>query len=261
MVRRALTRLLLGLNALLLVMALSLGWQLGILEQWSQFSLSTIFPELLAVAGVAPKPDDLTSKQWWQDEVQYRTRISQGQTYNVCLFGDSISSALGNTLGDRTFNFAISGMSSVSLIPQMQNLVTASTRCQQVIFAMGTNDACYDITNDQFIANMRQAIALAHKLSATRIIVLPVFYSTLAASRKIFLAGTVARVEEINALLRSVASDEQVIMTDQGLGSLYQGQELRANLTTDGVHLNATGRVLYRNALMQILYYPSTFSS
>ena len=258
MVRRALTRLLLGVNALLLLTALSVGWQMG---QLLQINPSAIVPELLAVAGVAPKPDDLISKQWWQDEVQYRTRISQGQAYNVCLFGDSISSALGNTLGDRTFNFAISGMSSISLLPQMQNLVAASTRCQQVVFAIGTNDACYDITNDQFVANMRQAIALARKLTATRISVLPVFYSTLAASQKIFLAGTLARVEEINALLRSVASDEQVIMTTQGLEPLYRGQELKANLTTDGVHLNATGRVLYRNALMQILYYPSAFSS
>jgi lysophospholipase L1-like esterase len=255
MIRRALTRLLLGVNAILLLIALSLGWQMG---QVFQINPSAIVPELLAVAGVSPKPDDLTSKQWWQDEMQYRTRISQGQTYNICLFGDSISSALGNTLGDRTFNFAIGGMSSVSLIPQMQNLVAASTRCQQVIFAIGTNDACYAITNDQFVANMRQAIALAHKLTATRIIVLPAFYSTLAASRKIFLAGTLQRVEEISALLEKVAIQEQVTMMTQGLESLYQGQELRANLTADGVHLNATGRILYRNALMKILYSPSS---
>lgn len=257
MVRRALTRVLLGVNALLLLLALSLGWQTG---QWLQISPSALFPELLAVAGVAPKPDDLASKQWWQDEVQYRTRISQGQTYSVCLFGDSISSALGNTLGDRAFNFAISGMSSVSLIPQMQTLVAASTRCQQVVFAMGTNDACYDITNEQVVANMHQAIAIARQLSATRIVILPAFYSTLAASRKPFLAGTLARVEEINALLRKIAVTEQVTMTSQGLNSLYQGQELKANITTDGVHLNATGRILYRNALVQILYYSSVSS-
>lgn len=257
MVRRALTRVLLGVNALLLLVALSIGWQTG---QWLQISPSALFPELLAVAGVAPKPDDLASKQWWQDEVQYRTRISQGQTYSVCLFGDSISSALGNTLGDRAFNFAISGMSSVSLIPQMQTLVAASTRCQQVVFAMGTNDACYDITNEQVVTNMHQAIAIARQLSATRIVILPAFYSTLAASRKPFLAGTLARVEEINALLRKIAVTEQVTMTSQGLNSLYQGQELKADITTDGVHLNATGRILYRNALVQILYYSSVSS-
>ncbi len=100
---------------------------------------------------------------------------------------------------------------------------------------------------------MRQAIALSRQLQATHIVLLPAFYSTLAASKNIDIAEPIARVNEINGLLQQVATSEQVILLNGRLQPLYQGQALREDLTSDGVHFNAKGRIIYRNVLLQLL--------
>lgn len=196
--------------------------------------------------------DTLSSQPGWQDEVKYQAFVTQNRQYDTCLFGDSISSGLDNTLGDRTFNFALSGMSTISEIEQLKALTPVKVRCHQAIIALGTNDAAYRTMNDQFIKNMQQIISTVRQMGANRIILLPAFYSTVAASHDVSMAGTIERVEEINRLIRQVAVTEKVLISAAGIQSLYDGQALKENLTTDGVHLNADGRKSYRDALLKI---------
>lgn len=248
------TKQTLYLNMALLATLLTIALQAGLFEHWREaLHAPTSMRPLVALASGQPKPDNVTSIPWWQDEVQYRLNITHNQQYNNCVLGDSITSGLGNTLSDRTFNFALSGMSSVSLLEQLRREWMAGARCRQVILAMRTNDAEYLISNEQFASNMRQAIALSRQLQATRIVLLPAFYSTLAASQNINMAGTIARVNEINRLLQQVALSEQVVLLSDRLQPLYQGQALRGDVTNDGVHLNAKGRIIYRNVLLQLL--------
>ena len=108
--------------------------------------------------------DYLIAEIWWQKQVN----STQNKNYDACLFGDSISSGLGNGFGERRFNFAIGGMSSVSLIEQLQTLVAHQVRCQTVIVAIGTNDAWYQISDRQFQQNMTRILALARSLSHSR---------------------------------------------------------------------------------------------
>lgn len=202
-----------------------------------------------------PKPDTLSNQSWWQDKVKAQVKTAQNQQIEHCLFGDSISSMLGDSLGDSVVNFAIGGMSSVSLLDQLNQLMAAGVQCKQVIIAMGTNDADYQITNDQFVSNMQQAIALSRQMKANQIVLLPAFYSTVAASHDIAMAGPISRVNEINRLLQQVAASEKVMIT-KGVNLLYDGEALKENLTIDGVHLNDAGLVIYRNALLQIMDLP-----
>lgn len=251
--KRWLTKGSLYLNMTLLALLLTIALQTGLFQNWLEaVHAPTSMGSLVAVAG-QPKPDNVAAIPWWQDEVQYRLNLTRNQQYNNCVFGDSITSGLGNTLGDRTFNFALSGMSSVSLLEQLRREWSAGVNCRQVIIAMGTNDAEYLINNDQFVNNMRQAIALSRQLQASRIVLLPAFYSTIAASQNIDMAGPITRVNEINGLLQQVATSEQVSFLNGRLQPLYQGQALREDLTSDGVHLNAKGRIIYRNVLLQLL--------
>ena len=243
------------LNIVLLATLLTIVFQSGLFnnhEQAAQHTPATTNASA-ALASGQPKQDTVTLIPWWQDEVQYRLNLTRNQQYNNCVFGDSITSGLGNTLGDRTFNFALSGMSSVSLLEQLRREWMGGLRCRQVIIAMGTNDAEYLISNEQFVSNMRQSIALSRQLQATRIVLLPAFYSTVAASQNIEMAGPIARVNEINRLLQQVAVSEQVTLLNGRLQPLYQGQSLRDDVTSDGVHLNAKGRIIYRNVLLQLL--------
>ncbi len=197
--------------------------------------------------------DNLISQVWWQQKIKSQVRTAHKKQYDACLFGDSISSGIGNTLGDGTFNFALGGMSTVSLIEQLKSLSTAKLKCSLAVIAVGTNDADYNITNDMFLKNMKQSIALVKSMGADNVYLVPAFYSTTEASNQPRLAGSLARVEEINALIRQVAAMEKVVLFEQDIQPLYQGQALRKDLTTDGVHLNAEGKKIYRHALSKLL--------
>lgn len=195
--------------------------------------------------------DTLSSQSWWQEEVRYQVIVSKNSQYNYCLFGDSISSELGNTIGDRTFNFAEPGMSTISLIEQLKALTTANVKCRKVILAIGTNDADYRTMNDQFVKNTKQIISTVKQMGAEQIVLIPAFYSTVAASHDVTMAGTIERVDEINTLIRQIAATEKVMISEVGM-SLYEGKALKENLTIDGVHLNTDGRKIYRDALLKI---------
>lgn len=210
---------------------------------------------LVAVNANVPEipTDTLASQPWWQDEVKDQVNVTQNNQYATCVFGDSISSGLGNTLGYQTFNFAISGMSTISQIEQLKILTAVNVRCNQVIIALGTNDANYRVTSNQFINNLKQIIATVKQMGATRIVLIPAFYSTVAASHDPSMAAPISRVEEINRLIRQVAQTEKLAVSGEAIQPLFEGKALKENLTVDGVHLNADGKKIYRQALLKIL--------
>ena len=211
---------------------------------------------LRVVDASVPRPpsDRLSNTLFWQTWVEYQTVVNHHKSLKACVFGDSISAELGETLGTQTYNFAIGGMSTVSLIEQINHLVTAQVNCRSVAIAIGTNDAWYTISDEQFVQNLHEIIALVHQLGSSQIVLLPAFYSTLPASKNPNLAGALSRVEAINQLLKQVAAEEHVPVDCTVLNPLFEGQVLKANLTTDGVHLNAAGLKIYRQALLKVIH-------
>ncbi len=186
--------------------------------------------------------------------VEYQIDIS-GKQYYGCIFGDSISAGVGNTFGDNTYNFAVGGLSSTSLVEQLKKLVPTNVKCQTAVIAIGTNDAAYGTSDVQFIQNMEESISLVQSMGAKRVVLIPAFYSTVAASYNPRLAGTTTRVEEINALIRRVAAIDNVPVEAGGIQPLFDDRALKEDLTKDGVHLNAKGVEIYKKALLKILNY------
>lgn len=246
-------RISLYLNIILIYILIYSGYKLGLLEKFLSVFYRVMPESITNTLPTEVQLDNLISNGWWQEEVKYQAIISQNQKYNACLFGDSISSMLGNHLGNNSFNFALSAMSTVSLVEQLKILNTAGVKCSHAIIAIGTNDAMYFIKNEQFIANMKAIITTVKKMGANRVTLLPAFYSTVEASYNPGMAGTITRVEEINVLIRQVADSEKVIVAGEVIKPLFQGQSLKENLTTDGVHLNAEGRKIYRDALLKLI--------
>lgn len=246
-----------GVQALRAALILGTSGEINILsalEAYPNPRLTLNLPKALQVlAESTPHPahDRLAMIPAWQTWVQYQAIANQRRQYQGCLFGDSISSSLD--IGEHRFNFAIGGMSSVSLVEQLQTLVAQQIQCQTVILAIGTNDAWYQIDNEQFKQNMTRIITLVRSLSPKRISVLPAFYSTIAASQNPALAGSIGRVEEINTLLKQVAAQQQVPLKSAALEPLFEQKALKQSLTTDGVHLNVAGQELYRTILLQLL--------
>ncbi|MEG3970347.1 hypothetical protein QUA00_22390 [Microcoleus sp. T2B6] len=68
------------------------------------------------LANPQPSGDTVSSALWWQVAVYNQVQQIKDRQYQGCVWGDSISSALGDSLGEQNFNFAIGGMSTVSLL-------------------------------------------------------------------------------------------------------------------------------------------------
>jgi lysophospholipase L1-like esterase len=196
--------------------------------------------------------DNLADTPWWQMAVNYQVMRNRNQQFAACLFGDSISSALGNTLGEGNVNFALGGMSTTSLLLQMQKLQGANVRCQHAVIAIGTNDAWYGIDDKQFTLQFRQSLMLARSLGAQKITLIPAFYSTVAASKNPKQAGPLPRIDQLNAQINQIAQAEQIPVASTGIQALFRNQALHADYTHDGVHLNAAGKKIYRQILAEI---------
>ncbi|MEG4942308.1 SGNH/GDSL hydrolase family protein [Microcoleus sp. F4-D5] len=220
--------------------------------------LLCVYIPFRVLANSQPAGDTVSSALWWQVSVYNQVQQIKDKQYQGCVWGDSISSALGDSLGEENFNFAIGGMSSVSLLEQLKLLVPQRFTCEKAILAIGTNDAMYGISDEAFVSNLKQAIAVMRSFGTKQIILIPAFYSTLAASYNPKLAGTIARVDEINVLIDRVAAAENVTVESRGIQALFKEQALNADLTIDGVHLNAKGLDIYRKFLLNILNYSLT---
>lgn len=207
----------------------------------------------LTVALQAPRPDNLSTLPWWTAQINLQASQSRGQSYSACLFGDSISSGLGQTLGISNVNFGTGGLSTVSLRTQLQILTNNRVGCDRAVIAIGTNDAMYTISDSQFVTNLRESINLVRSMGAKEITLVPAFYSTLAASQNPMSAGPLPRVDEINRLIDQISQEQGVPVVMEGLEELYDGNELREDLTFDGVHLNEAGKAIYRGFLKRVL--------
>lgn len=198
-------------------------------------------------------PDNLAELPWWNAQISLQAEQNRDQTYSACLFGDSISSGLGQTLGQGNVNFGTGGLSTVSLITQLKTLKSAQVGCQYSIVAIGTNDAMYEIKDTEFVKNLRESLSLVKSLGSQQIILIPAFYSTVKASLNPMAAGPLPRVDQINRLIDQVATEEGIPTASQGLDVLYENNSLRSDLTFDGVHLNEAGKDIYRSFLKQII--------
>jgi lysophospholipase L1-like esterase len=198
--------------------------------------------------------DNLTLSWLWKHTIQAQIQIDQGQTYQACLWGDSISQ--GIYFGDRTVNFALGGLSSISLLEQLKFQQTADLQCTHAILAIGTNDAMYGTPDQVFLQNLKGAIALVRAMGAVRISLVAAFYATLPASQNSWLAGPNKRIKEINHLIQQVAYKEQVEFVIDELQPLFDEDTLHLNVTHDGVHLNPHGQNILRQVIVKLLESP-----
>ncbi|ACC80888.1 protein of unknown function DUF1400 [Nostoc punctiforme PCC 73102] len=203
-------------------------------------------------ADASPK-DNVSSSPFGKIALQYQILAAQDKQFSGCLFGDSISAGLGNTLGSGTFNFGLNGLSTISLLEQLKSLIPTKVRCEKAIIAVGGNDAWYGINDELFTKNLQEAIALVRTMGNKEIFLIPAFYSTVAASLDPTVSAPLPKVEQINVLINQVAEKEKVPVAAAGLAPLYENNVLKENLTSDGDHLNAEGLKIYRQALLQIL--------
>jgi lysophospholipase L1-like esterase len=169
------------------------------------------------------------------------------------LFGDSISAELGNNLGANNFNFGFDGLSSVSLVEQLQSLIPNKVKCQKAVIAVGGNDAWYGMSDESFRQKLQSAISLIRKMGTKDIYLVPAFYSTVAASNDPTISAPIAKVTQINNIINQVGAEEKIPVLVEDLAGLYENNALKETLSSDGDHLNRAGLQIYQAALVKIL--------
>jgi hypothetical protein len=115
--------------------AAQLAFAVGLIGSFniSQLQKQTIAepsPTSALLADHSYHPDTLNDQDGWIAKVKTLAANNQGQQYPTCLFGDSISSGLKNSLQPTITNFAMGGLSTVSLTTQLKYLNQAGVRCQ-----------------------------------------------------------------------------------------------------------------------------------
>ncbi|MDF5721534.1 MAG: alpha/beta hydrolase [Rhizonema sp. PD37] len=201
-----------------------------------------------------PPKDNLSSTPLWQLEVEYQKFATQGKQFSGCLFGDSVTAELGNKLGNGTFNFALDGLSGISLVEQLRLLIHTKIRCEKAAIAIGGNDAWYGLSNELFANKLQESISLVRSLGSRQIFLIPAFYSTPAASLDPTISATNPSVDKINVVMNQVAIKNNIPFELQEVQSLNQNGALKDNLSSeDGAHLNNEGINIYRQALLKIL--------
>lgn len=200
-----------------------------------------------------PPKDNLSTSPIWQLGLQYFLIATRDQRFSGCLFGDSVSAELGNTLGQNNFNFGFDGLSTISLLEQLQSLAHNNLKCQRAIIAVGGNDAWYQISDESFRQNLEASVTLLRKMGTKDIYFVPAFYSTVAASKDPSVSAPNDKVGEINNVINQVGTDEKIPVLTQGVAPLYENNALKDNLSSDGDHLNAEGLKIYQQALEEVL--------
>jgi lysophospholipase L1-like esterase len=207
-------------------------------------------------ARMPPEPDRLPQEAWWQAAVADQAARLDGQSLDFLWLGDSITAGLGAASPEgMVFNAALSGMTTTSLVVQLQRLDSVNLQVRQAVIAMGTNDADRALSLDDFRDNLTTAMALIQGFGAQRIHLLPAHFPTPGHLWNYGWPDALTRVAQLNAQLADLAQAQtgpSVVYHPQFFASMYAGHRMEPALTTDGVHLNEPGCAQYRQ-LLQVL--------
>ncbi len=241
-------------NISLIYILLFLTYKLFSLNETVSASAPVLDPSPVLSNHLATRPptDTLISQPGWRKLIKRQAASIRGK-YKGCLFGDSISQPLRTSLGKGNFNFALSGMSTVSLIAQLKLLTDANLRCTKVIIAIGTNDAFYRIKSRALLENLEQVVTLSRKTGAAQIIFIPAFYASSATERDPDMADTNEQIKEVNVLIDKFGIIHYALVETASTQKLFVNQTLKEELTADGIHLNQDGLEKYRSSLLKLI--------
>lgn len=173
----------------------------------------------------------------------------------MVMAGDSISLWFPPDLlpSDRTWlNQAISGETTIGLLRRLS--LFADTEPQAIFVMIGINDLLKDTDDQEVLRNYEEIItALKQDHPKAKIIVQSILprakekVTVVNAQQVLDLSNE--RIYQVNRRLATIAQQKKVAFLD--LQPLFTDNEgfLRPELTTDGLHLNQQGYLVWRSAI------------
>ncbi len=219
-------------------------------------------PQVVSVSNPVLTPQPISgerhhlSYQQWLDLLGQEAKIAAenppGELY--ILLGDSISLWFpahflppGNWL-----NQGISGETTAGLRLRLD--ILDQTKPKAIFLMVGINDLLQGVRPKTVLANQKQTIRYLKRVHPNTVIVvqsiLPHGAETATwEGRKKLIETPNAEVRKMNQSIKEMAKSEGVVYLD--LYSLFANEQgnLRIELSTDGLHLNAEGYKLWRLAM------------
>lgn len=187
--------------------------------------------------------------QQWVDLLAHEARaMARGQGTNrlTVMVGDSLSLWFPTDRLPRSrfwLNQSISGDTTAGLLGRLH--LFTQTRPDTVHVMVGINDLRRGASNQMVLNNLRQIMRrLRYDHPHAQIFVHSILPTRLSAIPS-------DRIQSINAQLGAIANQESVSYLDLYAYFSDDQGELRPELTTDGLHLNAYGYALWQTALRQ----------
>ena len=203
-------------------------------------------------------PRHLLNYQQWVELLGREADVIARQQHKrlTILAGDSLSLWFPSDIlpPERTWlNQGISGETSKGLLNRLA--LFDKTEPEMIFVMIGINDLIRGITDETILANQELIIRYLRRIHPRSKIVLQSILPHSAEritweGRDRLLPIPNRRIRELNERLRAIAKEENVIFLD--LYPLFADADgnLKTELSTDGLHLNPQGYLVWRNALL-----------
>lgn len=252
----------------LLVMAVMVSWGRARPERAASSTATSVLPQANASVSTDEAPDGLVttvgdreflSYQQWVELLRQEAKAHAEAPRLTVLMGDSISLWFPQALlpGRRTWlNQGISGENSDMLRRRLDAL--DDTQLDSIFIMVGINDLIAQKPEKEVAQNLAKSVQyLKQQHPEANIIVQSILphgaERATWAGRDRLLQLPNNRIQAVNTAIAQMAAAEGVYYLD--LHPLFADGEgaLRPDLTTDGLHLNDRGYLVWRTAIALLL--------
>lgn len=179
----------------------------------------------------------------------------QNPEHLTVLLGDSLSLWFPGELmpGQRAWiNQSISGEKTKGLLNRLD--LIEKNKIEAIFLMIGINDLIWGKTDKEIIENYKKIVEqLKAKHPTTQIVVQSILphggENSTWESRDKLLALPGDRIVAMNSTLKEIADDNDAYYLDLYPIFVTGNGELRSDLTTDGLHLNREGYLVWRSAI------------
>ena len=199
-------------------------------------------------------------KLTYQDHVSHlgdraKAVAAQNPEHLTVLLGDSLSLWFPGELmpGERAWiNQSISGEKTKGLLNRLD--LIERNKIEAIFVMIGINDLIWGQTDKEIIENYKKIVEqLKAKHPTTQIVVQSILphggENSTWESRDKLLALPSDRIVEMNSALKKIADDNDAYYLDLYPIFVTGNGQLRSDLTTDGLHLNREGYLVWRSAI------------
>jgi lysophospholipase L1-like esterase len=243
-------------NGVLLLAVVLLIWQQQKLTAFFGLEQMTVNNSRPVVTPDLGRRHQLTYQQW-VDILKQEAKVAADRrpVHLTILAGDSLSLWFPTELlpeGKNWLNQGISGETSQGLLKRLN--IFDRTKPEAIFVMIGINDLIRGTRDEVILNNHQQIITHLRRVHPTAEIVVQSILPHGAEQatwqgRDKLLAITNNRIRRLNERLRSISAKQGVKFLD--LYPLFTNTKgnLRQEFTTDGLHLNREGYIVWRSAL------------